>query len=71
VSTAEEVGEALAPNWPAEAAEAATESELSLMFRWRFWQGGREVVFLLLVLVLVFSAQKLVQAPLTGVAFPN
>ncbi len=37
---------------------------LPLMFRWRFWQGGREVVFLLLVLVLVFSAQKLVQVSL-------
>ena len=30
-----------------------------LLFQWRFWQGAREVVFLLLVLVLVFSAQKL------------
>ncbi len=37
---------------------------LPLMFRWRFWQGGREVIFLLLVLVLVFSAQKLVQVAL-------
>lgn len=37
---------------------------LPLMFRWRFWQGGREVVFLLLVLVLVFSTQKLVQVAL-------
>jgi uncharacterized membrane protein len=34
---------------------------LPLMFNWRFWQGGREVIFLLLVLVLVFSAQKLFQ----------
>jgi uncharacterized membrane protein len=30
-----------------------------LLFQWRFWQGAREVVFLLLVLVLVFSSQKL------------
>ena len=34
---------------------------MPLMFRWRFWQGGREVIFLLLVLVLVFSTQRLVQ----------
>jgi len=37
---------------------------LPLMFRWRFWQDSREVVFLLLVLVLVFATQKLVQAAL-------
>jgi uncharacterized membrane protein len=30
-----------------------------LLFQWRFWQGAREVVFLLLGLVLVLSAQKL------------
>jgi uncharacterized membrane protein len=30
-----------------------------LLFQWRFWQGAREVVFLLLVLVLVLAAQKL------------
>jgi uncharacterized membrane protein len=35
---------------------------LPLMFRWRFWQGSREIIFLLLVFVLVFSAQKLFQA---------
>ena len=37
---------------------------LPLMFNWRFWQGEREIVFLLLVLVLVFSAQKLVHIAL-------
>ena len=37
---------------------------LPLMFRWRFWQDSREVVFLLLVLVLVFATQKLVQVAL-------
>ena len=37
---------------------------LPLMFQWRFWQGGREIVFLLLVLVLVLSAQKLFQISL-------
>jgi uncharacterized membrane protein len=37
---------------------------LPLMFRWRFWQDSREVVFLLLVLVLVLTTQKLVQVAL-------
>jgi uncharacterized membrane protein len=37
---------------------------LPLMFRWRFWQGGREIIFLLLVTVLVFGMQKLVQISL-------
>ena len=32
-----------------------------IMFHWRLWQGGREIVFLLLGLVLVFGAQKLLQ----------
>ncbi len=39
---------------------------LPLMFRWRLWQGGREVVFLLLVLVLVFGTQKLLQLALAS-----
>jgi hypothetical protein len=43
------------------ASPAVLAALLPLMFRWRFWQGGRELVFLLLVLVLVFSAQKLLQ----------
>ena len=34
---------------------------LPIMFSWRLWQGGREVVFLLLGLVLVFGAQNLLQ----------
>jgi len=34
---------------------------LPIMFRWRIWQGNREVVFLLLGLVLVFGSQKLLQ----------
>jgi uncharacterized membrane protein len=34
---------------------------LPIMFRWRLWQGSREVVFLLLGLVLVFGSQKLLQ----------
>jgi uncharacterized membrane protein len=37
---------------------------LPVMFHWRLWQGGREVVFLLLGLVLVFGAQKLLQISL-------
>ncbi len=37
---------------------------LPVMFYWRLWQGGREVVFLLLGLVLVFGAQKLLQISL-------
>ena len=32
---------------------------LPLMFQWRFWQGNREVIFLLLALVLAFGAQRL------------
>jgi uncharacterized membrane protein len=44
---------------------AALAGLLPLMFRWRFWQGNRELVFLLLVLVLVFSAQKLLQVALS------
>jgi uncharacterized membrane protein len=34
---------------------------LPLMFRWRLWQGDREVIFLLLALLLVFSVQRLLQ----------
>jgi uncharacterized membrane protein len=34
---------------------------LPVLFRWRLWQDGREIVFLLLGLVLVFGAQKLLQ----------
>jgi uncharacterized membrane protein len=37
---------------------------LPIMFHWRLWQGGREVVFLLLGLGLVFGAQKLLQIAL-------
>lgn len=29
-----------------------------ILFRWRLWQGGREIVFLLLVLLLVFGARS-------------
>jgi uncharacterized membrane protein len=32
-----------------------------LLFHWRFWQGSREVVFLLLGLVLVFGGHRLLQ----------
>ena len=39
---------------------------LPLMFRWRLWQGGREIVFLLLVMAVVFGAQKLVQISLAA-----
>ena len=34
---------------------------LPLMFHWPFWQGSREVIFLLLALGLVFGAQRLLQ----------
>jgi uncharacterized membrane protein len=34
---------------------------LPLMFQWRFWQGSREVIFLLLALALVFGVQRLLQ----------
>jgi len=37
---------------------------LPLMLRWRLWQGSREVVFLLLVLLLVLATQRLVQVAL-------
>lgn len=38
---------------------------LPVMFRWRFWQGNREVIFLLLGLVLVFGLQRLLQVALS------
>jgi Predicted membrane protein len=38
---------------------------LPLMFHWQFWQGDREVIFLLLVLVLVFGVQRLLQVALS------
>jgi uncharacterized membrane protein len=47
------------------ASPAVLAALLPLMFRWRFWQDYRELVFLLLVLVLVFSAQKLLQVAWT------
>jgi len=34
---------------------------LPLLFHWQFWQDSHEVTFLLLVLLLVFSAQRLLQ----------
>jgi uncharacterized membrane protein len=34
---------------------------LPLMFQWRFWQGSREVIFLLLAMALVFGVQRLLQ----------
>ena len=34
---------------------------LPLMFRWRLWQGDRDVIFLLLALLLVFGVQRLLQ----------
>jgi uncharacterized membrane protein len=37
---------------------------LPLMFRWRLWQGSREVVFLLLGLLLVLATQRLLQVAL-------
>jgi uncharacterized membrane protein len=37
---------------------------LPILFRWRLWQGNREVVFLLLALLLVFGSQKLLQIAL-------
>ena len=39
---------------------------LPIMFHWRLWQGGREVVFLLLGLVLVFGARKLIEVALVA-----
>jgi uncharacterized membrane protein len=38
---------------------------MPLMFQWRLWQGSREIVFLLLVMVLIFGTQKLVQVALS------
>jgi uncharacterized membrane protein len=37
-----------------------------LLFHWRFWQGSREINFLLLVLTLVVGTQKLLQIALTA-----
>jgi uncharacterized membrane protein len=52
----EQLGRRLAP--------LALAPLLPLLFHWRFWQGSREVTFLLLALVLVVSAQKLLQVSL-------